>query len=337
MRTAAKSINTRADALRQRRTVETPKRPAPVSRPRTFNATSAAAPVRSQPVVTRRAAYTAPSKPRVRTAANPALQSRVRRKVYYSYGDGVELSMPALPAIKPGWRLLSGFLFVLLAAAIIAAFTLPMFEVKLKLSGMKQFKADDIQAVVKLENKPVFLVNPAKAAHDLTMKYPQLANVKVSVSLPNLVTVSAVERKPILGWEFDGATTWVDQEGVVFTPRGEVSGLVIVQSEGKTPLVKISKAELATTVRTMRPEHLNSALALSKELPDGAVLVYSRTYGFGWVDSRGWNVYFGMNAIQDIEIKLAEYQKIVEKLDEDGIHPSMVSVEYIEAPFYRTE
>jgi len=54
------------------------------------------------------------------------------------------------------------------------------------------------------------------------------------------------------------------------------------------------------------------------------------------IDPGGWKVYVGLD-LSDLGTKIAEYQAIIKKLDLQGIRPVMVSVEHIDAPFFRTQ
>jgi len=84
------------------------------------------------------------------------------------------------------------------------------------------------------------------------------------------------------------------------------------------------------------PNVLNAAIELAGRLPEGATLVYDPTDGMGWIDPRGWKVYFGID-LSDLQVKEAEYQVIVDHLTQQGITPVMISVEFPHAPYYRTE
>ena len=65
-------------------------------------------------------------------------------------------------------------------------------------------------------------------------------------------------------------------------------------------------------------------------------LVYDSVHGLGWNDPKGWEVYFGSED-QDMEMKLTVYQALVDRLENEGIQPAMISVEYVHAPYYRME
>jgi len=71
-------------------------------------------------------------------------------------------------------------------------------------------------------------------------------------------------------------------------------------------------------------------------MPQETTFLYSHNNGLGWIDPGGWKVYVGLD-LSDLGTKIAEYQAIIKKLDLQGIRPVMVSVEHIDAPFFRTQ
>jgi hypothetical protein len=76
-------------------------------------------------------------------------------------------------------------------------------------------------------------------------------------------------------------------------------------------------------------------LKLNDFAPQDQPLLYDEGHGFGWQDAGGWVVYFG--DAKDIEMKLKIYQRILRLLDEEESVPELVSVEWIDAPYYRLE
>ena len=83
-------------------------------------------------------------------------------------------------------------------------------------------------------------------------------------------------------------------------------------------------------------EFVLGVLSLIEYVPEGGYLQYDPQYGLGWQDPQGWLVYFGQD-ITNIEVKLAEYQSIVAELQQKGLYPALISLEYLHAPFYRLE
>jgi len=81
---------------------------------------------------------------------------------------------------------------------------------------------------------------------------------------------------------------------------------------------------------------LGALIELSTILPAGGSLVYDPISGMGWRDPGGWEVYFGTD-LSNIDLKQVEYQTILARLMETGVTPAMISVEHIDAPYFRME
>jgi len=246
-----------------------------------------------------------------------------------------QLQAPALPRIRVGWRLLSFFLVGLLGAGIYFAWTLPTFRATgPTLVGNQMLSAEEIESVLRLNNAPIFLVIPAEAEAALRDAFPEITSAKVSVELPNKVITTIAERQPVIRWEQDGGYAWVDDEGVAFIPRGEAQNLVVVSASGSPPAGLKSESDPFGPVPYIAPQIIESIRLLAPHVPQGSVLLYNPKYGIGWVDGRGWTVWFGSNAEQT-DVKLRVYSALVDSLAQRGIPPSFINVAYPGAPYYR--
>ena len=94
-------------------------------------------------------------------------------------------------------------------------------------------------------------------------------------------------------------------------------------------------ARLSTLQHFLSPEMVSAIMSMSAQAPAGTPLVYDAQHGLGWKDPQGWEVYFGN--VRDMGIKLKIYQALLKRLQEEGITPVLVSVEYIHSPYYRVE
>jgi hypothetical protein len=81
---------------------------------------------------------------------------------------------------------------------------------------------------------------------------------------------------------------------------------------------------------------LVAVLQLNAWMPNESTLLYQKQRGLGWADIRGWDVYVGQK-LESINDKMVMYETIVRQLEEQGINPSMVSVEFLNAPYYRVD
>lgn len=291
---------------------------------------------------------------------SPVLQrtsSRPRRVYTVAFQNtGRAYSVPA-PTIRLGWRALSGLLVIGLIVLISFGLNSEQFKVeKPVIEGASRVSVNDIEAVLKLNGHSVFTIDPFAARVDLEKSFPELQNVSVLVGFPNQVSVSFSERTPVLAWKLKDQTLWIDAQGTIFNARGEAPAdllaitsadnppqAVIAPTPGATPesnelpsVLQVKPVEIAPQPVQMDLKIMSSALMLNGQKPKDTKLVYSEKEGLGWHDSRGWDVYFG-KTLDDLEMKISMYQAIIDQLEQKGITPSYVNLEYLNAPFYRVE
>jgi len=353
------TVVTRAQELRSRRGEQKPTKPA-----RTTGASSRASssvPAQSHarrpitpppPPVTSRGVYTGrPLNQKTRAKAP-------RRQYYYTLSTpGAEVRLPSLPAVTFGWRAVSAVISLLLLAAVFALWNAPQFQIeKVRVLGAKRISADEILTILNAEGLPIIEANPAEMVETMQRSFPDLSKVSVQVGLPARLVVSVTERIPAMAWEQDGKVTWIDQDGFAFPPRGDAGvDLITIKAEG-APVLSAAAAptvdelaadgqdadgetavtEPAAPQAFISAEMIEAIAQMSPQVPAGQSITYSPSYGLGWTDPQGWKVYFGKD-IKEMDLKLKQYQSIVNDLNNRGIKPSMISVEFLHAPFYRPE
>ncbi|HWQ04586.1 MAG TPA: FtsQ-type POTRA domain-containing protein [Longilinea sp.] len=347
--TTATQTHSRSNQVRQRRTQETQTRLEHVTK-RSKTAAN------SQPLVMRGSAATV-------RGARPVHQSargNVRRQYYYNLeASGVEVRLPSMPMVNPGWRLASGLLVAVMLIGIFVMLSGSMFEVSsLKMSGLQRLSASDIETALKIDGTAALDLNTENVKAQVAALFPELTDIQVKIGLPAKIEIRVRERQPVVAWQMPEQTVWIDPEGVLIPARGEVAGLVTLQADGLpelTPSTTASAgsakadgttaADLLAALKTpsttgegsvMNIHLLSAALKLSGQVPEGTTLAYSTSDGLGWMDTRGWKVFIG-NDLNQLDTRLAEYETIVQQLTERGITPVMISVEHLNAPFFRTE
>ena len=102
---------------------------------------------------------------------------------------------------------------------------------------------------------------------------------------------------------------WVNAQGEKFVARGDVAGLLPITVDDATSGAAGAAAG-AATASTVGPDLL---------VP--------------FQDGRNWRGYFGVGI--EMAQKLAIYETLVDNLMARGIHPVMISVEDMRAPYYR--
>jgi hypothetical protein len=266
---------------------------------------------------------------------------------------GAEVVMPSFPELKPGWRLLSGFLVLLFGALIALATSAPQLRVtQPEVSGLNRLNSADIAAVIRASDEQIYLFDANKATTALQAAFPELKDIQISVELPAKVKITAVERQPVVTWKNNDQLSWIDKEGVVFPVRGEANTMVLTIDGGEIPILKAIENSDQTdkgAVENTQPQEkssvgpkrintslLEAALKLSETLPAETVLAYSPEEGLGWNAPEGWKVYIG-TSLNDLSQKLNLYQQLTDQLKQQEITPKLVSVAFLYAPFYRVE
>jgi len=247
-------------------------------------------------------------------------------------------SLP-LPRIKIhlGWRLMSFILVLLLGSGLYLFWTLPDFRVSAAhVTGNQRIPADEIDSALGLDSSPVFLLTPEQIRVRALQAYPELASVKVTIDLPNIVTVNVAERQPIIQWQQDGSYTWIDETGTAFRPRGEAQGLIVVQALDAPPAMSAPDENQLVPAPFIPEGTVKALMALAPHVPAGTPILYHPVTGLSWTDARGWQAVFGIGG-DDVEAKVLVYQAMIDWLTQRGIRPILINVAYPDAPFYRVE
>lgn len=332
---------TRSERLRARRkkTHKAPKKPP-------FGSSATRKTTQQQVPVTRRK----PARPQVINRKRGTVPVRLRSK-------GAEVRVPSVPRIQIGWRLISGTIFLLSLVAVVSFSSVSAFKVStVNLEGAERLSAEAILSQIYLEDVAIIKIQPKEIEVWIAERFPSLSAVKVSVSLPDNLTIRVTERQPLVLWEQNGQALWIDSEGIMFPVRGEAEVPLTVTAASNPPgepeaeesvkekdvqdgpeVIHFDPDALAqNNFPKTTPEFVQGILLLEQYLPENTTLQYNPEFGLGWQDPSGWLVYFGKD-IQDIESKLEEYQGIVAMMEEIKLTPTLISLEFKYAPFYRLE
>jgi hypothetical protein len=247
--------------------------------------------------------------------------------------------LPSMPRerIRPGWRLLSFVLVLLFATGLYLFLSLPLFSVSAaRITGNQRITADELNAALELNGRPIFLLTPEKIKENALQAYPELASIDVTVDLPNIVRVKVTERQPIIQWQQDSGYAWIDETGTAFRPRGEAPGLIVVQALNPPPALNEPFANPLVPAQFISVETVKALTALAPYVPPGTPILYDPATGLSWTDGRGWQAVFGLSD-EDVEGKVRVYQSLVDWLTQRGIRPNLINVAYPGAPFYRAE
>ena len=244
-----------------------------------------------------------------------------------------------MPEIRVEWRAASAAVAVLLSIAIYFLFTSSYFMVgSPEINGNQYLTSETLNETLALNGKTIFSLIPENLERELLLAHPGLADVEITLSLPNLASVNVRERQPALIWQQDGKVAWIDREGVAFRATSHVEGLITVTALGSPPAPAIDssmRSELAPPPY-IAPETVIALQSLVLQVPQGTPIIYDPNSGLGWTDPRGWTVQLG-DITEEIGLKLRLYETTVTWFEQNNIHPVLVNLEHPHAPYYRTE
>jgi hypothetical protein len=291
---------------------------------------------RAAPPVTRRARQEVLKSNRRSTRGNAARTTRRRfQNALLPVAPDAELGGISISRPQLGRRLFSFFVVALLGTALYLAFNLPQLRVtEAKVIGNQIIPAAEINSMMNIAGKPVFLLIPSDLETQLRLNFPEFVSAKVDVTLPNIISVNVQERKPIIRWEQGGSYTWISEDGVAFRPRGENPGLISVVALSAPPIEGNFSPDPLTPAPFISKDMVRAIKGFAGHVPPGMQILYEASFGLGWNDPRGWRVYFGTDG-NDVELKMRVYDSLVSSLTQRGIQPELINVTYPTAPYYR--
>ena len=265
-----------------------------------------------------------------------------------------------------GWRVISFALAIGFAYGIYQLWNSPQFLVSsISINGLQRIDKDEVLEKIDITGQRIFMVNTNTIREILNRTYPELWDIRINLNMPNQVKIKLTERQPMIIWDNGAQSMWIDAEGYLIPARNAQQDLLVIKADSppayqlaiedenspnETDEEKIQtiirdkpqiKGELQQSLFFAFPKKITSGLLtailqLNAWMPDEKELLYEAVRGVGWEDARGWNVFIG-SKLESINDKMLMYETIVRNLEEKGIQPNMVSVEFLHAPYFRLD
>jgi hypothetical protein len=273
---------------------------------------------------------------------------------------GAEMRLPALPQVRVSWRLVSFALVAFLGSVLYHFLNSPTYCVDAaEVTGLRLLTKSEVNAGLGITGERIFALDATGMEGHLLDEFQEFSTVSVSVELPQTVLITVTERIPVLVWYQEESPKLVDAEGLIFPLRDEAllgaypvieaagDPPALVASEPSSPSLEMPSLERLTEELSLdqpaskeaqpflSPDMVETILYMLEQAPPDVRLIYDPVHGLGWKDSRGWVVYCG--GAQDFEMKLRVYEAILQHLKEANTRPSLISVEYVHAPYFRLE
>jgi cell division protein FtsQ len=233
-----------------------------------------------------------------------------------------------MPVIKfwqtHGIKLTGLTMLIVLGWAFYTLFSEPRFFVYgAEITGNVAISTHEIYTISDIDSQSIFWVDPNEVAARIT-SLPNIKSAAVSVALPAQVTIQVVERRPELLWQTGETVWWVDQEGMIVPPKGDVKGMLRIIDDDQQPLEPGYQID---------PAIVEGAQTLHLLVPDLSVIRYSRLQGFTVGTPDGWPVYLGDGS--QVRAKLVVLTALLADLKERNITPTFIDVRDPLRPFYR--
>lgn len=251
---------------------------------------------------------------------------RRRYSVTLSAERGAEVQ---LTAGGLGTRVFSMFIVILALGSLIRFTRSDQFKVgQITVEGNLMLPAAQIRSLAGIEGQSIFFLDPVQIKSVLE-EAAEVKEATIRMAWPNRIEVHVDERYPAVEWNDAGRIWWLSVDGVAYVQHGEGRDLIKVHSEQSYLHVSDDAQE-----PVVNPALMKAVASLNKQLPEVTSWNYDQVHGLGFVDERGWQIYFGTEG--DIPMKVRIYESIVEKLEADGIQVTMISIEDSDAPYYAT-
>jgi len=191
--------------------------------------------------------------------------------------------------------------------------------------GNVALSAQEIYAASGIDSQSIFWLNPARVVEQIK-SLPNIKAASVSIALPATVVIEVVERKPELLWQTGETVWWVDQEGTIVPPKGDVTGMLRIIDDDQQPLAAGHQID---------PTIIEGAQTLRLLAPDLSVVRYSRAQGLTVATPEGWPVYLGDGS--EIKAKLVVLTALLADLQTQNSTPVFIDLRDPLRPFYRTQ
>lgn len=223
-----------------------------------------------------------------------------------------------------------------LGLTYIALYTSIFSVQSVDVSGTKLVDPYAIIDGLSVMGEPLLTLDRNQVRVNILASYPEIKDVSVSPGFPNKLQVIIIERIPIAEWHQEGDVVWVDNEGYAFEPNSQVSTLPIVDALAPAPTPGLSTENIYGAKPFIYPQLASAVQTVSRMLPQGTVITYTTDDGLSWIDPiGGWQVLYGKTDGNNDE-KMAVYQALVDHLAQEGIVPTLISVEFPSNPTYKT-
>jgi POTRA domain, FtsQ-type len=283
-------------------------------------------------------------------APAPAGQVRVVRPLPRMHGNSPVPTRSGLRQVHRGgfWKRLLGLLGLTVVGVLGVSFALtsPTFRVQqVGVAGTQNSMLVQSIQHMGVQNQNIFLLD----TQTLTARIdtlPTVASVDVAKQLPNQLTVTVMERVPVLLWQTKQGTYSVDKSGVVIAPASETAGatqlLTVVDTRTGTavqqvhPGIRLNTADIAFAMQVLAqlPHTIGSSSFTLRYNGVGSA-GQGENGSFVIASSTGWLAYLGgADDNNPLGNRLIELQQILNLAQQQQLRLATVDLRFGLRPVY---
>lgn len=182
--------------------------------------------------------------------------------------------------------------------------------------------SEEIYRVADIHGYSVFFIDPAQVEEQLR-QLPHIQDASVQVRLPAQVRIQVKEREPIILYQIQGDSYWIDAEGVIMSAVEDRAGLVKLIDDDQGGM---------SDERHLKPGLLQAIQHVTGRLPEVKTFRYQEPFGLFFISPESWRVYLG--STDNMEAKLATWEAIRAKILQNNYSVREVDVRY-DRPYWR--
>jgi hypothetical protein len=224
------------------------------------------------------------------------------------------------------WNFTHALALVLLVAALFATgygfLSLDFWVYSAIVSNNHHTSSEEIYRQAGIHRFSAFFIDPAQVETRLR-QLPHVRDARVQVRLPAQVRIQVMEREPIILYQIQGDSYWIDTEGVIMSAVEDRKGLVKLIDDDKGGM---------HDEHHIKPGLFQAIQHVTDTLPEVKTFRYQQPYGLFFISPEGWRVYLG--STDNMDTKLATWEALRTKILQDKYPVQEVDVRY-DRPHWR--
>ena len=224
------------------------------------------------------------------------------------------------------WNITHGialFLAVSAVFAIIYGFlSLDFWVYSADVSNNRFTSSEQVYSEAGIHGFSAFFIDPGQVSNQIK-QLPHVQNAHVRIRLPAEIHIQVEERDPIILYQVQGDSHWIDNEGVIMSAVEERTGLVKLIDDDKGGMLN---------ERHIKPGLFQAIQHVTSTLPEVETFRYQEPFGLFFISPEGWRVYLG--STDNMDTKLATWEAIRRKILRENRSIQEIDVRY-ERPHWR--